>query len=591
MRWSLSQTHMKTSLSAGMRINFCLRLAWVGLLFPQPCFAQNDYTLNAQGAAVFTIDPGATFQAQNQIVSSLPSEFTGININEFVGANRFYSAGYTGTNATMLNMEAGHVWSGHESLGHTQQNTNLGSGALNEVDRHATWVGAAMGGRLSGPGSGEYQRGIAYGATLKSSAIATGWSGSAYSGSFGISVDSSLNHAASVLGQANVANSSWGFTDPEGSSPFAIAYDAITQSNSRTSWVVSAGNSGPDANTVGASASGYNGISVGATGPGDGYTTVATFSSRGPQDYWDPVRGTVAGVRAPVDILAPGQDLTLAFYGGQTGGNRTSLPGSTLSPGSDLYSGGVAGTSFSAPIVAGGATLLNDASISLGMGANSRESRVIKAVLMNSADKLAGWTNNSTVILGASVTTQGVDFVQGAGQMNLTKTYDQYLGGTMDLSGIAGGVVGALGWDFGGFGNTLANNDYTFTTMLLGGTDFTATLAWFRDRSYDALALEVADVAFANLDLQLWDSTFTTLFASSESDYNNKEHLSLTIPTTGNYGIRVSRTSNMFGAVAGLDYGLAWAATAIPEPSSFLLLVTSAAVGSVFFRRRNQEAI
>jgi hypothetical protein len=581
---------MKKPLSAAARTHSCLCLALAGMLLPPACFAQIDYTINAQGAGIYTIDPGATVHAQNHIITNVPSSFSGPSINNFLGADRFYSAGYTGTNATMLNIEAGHVWSGHESLGHTLENTNPGSGALNEADRHATWAGAMMGGRLGGASPGEYQRGIAYGATLRSSALATSWSGSAYSLNFSFNVETSLNHAASVLGQANVANSSWGFTDAASSVGYAVAFDAITQTNSRTTWVFSAGNSGPGTNTVGAPASGYNGISVGASAPGNTYDTVASFSSRGPQDYWDPLHGTVTGVRAPVDILAPGQNLTLAFYGGQTGGNGTSLSGSTLTAGSDLYSTSVAGTSFAAPAVAGGATLLNDASIALGMDPNSRESRVIKAVLMNSADKLAGWTNNSTVIAGASVTTQGVDFVQGTGQMNLAKAYDQYLGGTMDLVGSAGGVIDALGWDFGGFGNTPGNNDYTFTTALLGGTDFTATLAWFRDRTYDPNTLAVADVAFANLDLQLWDAAFSTLIASSESDYNSKEHLSLTIPSTGNYGIRVSRTSNMFGTLAGLDYGLAWAATPVPEPSPYMLLLTGAGAGAVFFRRRNQEA-
>jgi hypothetical protein len=561
-------------------------LAFGGTLLPLVGVELGGYTINASGAAIYTINPSSTIQVRNHIVSSSPSAFTGININDFVGANTFYSAGYTGTNATMLNLEAGHVWSGHESLGHTVQNTNAASGALNEADRHATWVGAAMGGRLGGSVPGGHQQGIAHGATLRSSALATSWSGNAYATGFSFSAESSLNHAASVLGQAHVANSSFGFTDASSSNPFSWAFDAITQANPRTTWVFSAGNSGPGANTVGAPASGYNGISVGATGPGNGYTTVASFSSRGPQDYFDPDNGTIAGVRAPVDILAPGETLTLAFYGGQTGGNRTSLSGSTLIPGTNLYSGNVAGTSFAAPIVAGGATLLNDASISLGMDQNSRESQVIKAVLMNSADKLAGWTNNSTVISGASVTTQGVDFVQGAGQMNLTKAYAQYLGGVQDVAGSGGGTIGAVGWDYGGFGSTLANNDYAFTTDLLGGTDFTATLAWFRDRFYDSIGGTAADVSFANLDLQLWDSTFTTLFASSEGLYDNNEHLSLTIPSTGSYGIRVSRDANMFGALAGLEYGLAWSATPVPEPSSTLMLA-AAALGTALRRRRS----
>ena len=79
-------------------------------------------------------------------------------------------------------------------------------------------------------------------------------------------------------------------------------------------------------------------------------------------------------------------------------------------------------------------------------------------------------------------------------------------------------------------------------------------------------------------------------FASSEGLYDSNEHLSLTIATTGSYGIRVSRKNNMFGALAGLEYGLAWSATAIPEPSYILTLGTAALVVTSLRRRRGYAA-
>ena len=174
--------------------------------------------------------------------------------------------------------------------------------------------------------------------------------------------------------------------------------------------------------------------------------------------------------------------------------------------------------------------------------------------------------------------------------MNLTKAYTQYIGGGQDVAGSVGGAIGAVGWDFGGFGNALANNDYPMTTILLGGTNLTATLAWFRDRTYVPGSYVATDDSFANLDLQLWNSTFTTMFASSEGLYDSNEHLSLTIPATGSYGIRVSRKNNMFGALAGLDYGLAWSATAIPEPSYILMLGTAALIVTSLRHRRGYAA-
>src|SRR4051812_49861844 len=45
--------------------------------------------------------------------------FTGtVNMNTLLGADRFYNAGFTGTNSVMANIEAGRVWNGHETLTH-----------------------------------------------------------------------------------------------------------------------------------------------------------------------------------------------------------------------------------------------------------------------------------------------------------------------------------------------------------------------------------------------------------------------------------------------------------------------------------------
>jgi len=91
----------------------------------------------------------------------------------------------------------------------------------------------------------------------------------------------------------------------------------------------------------------------------------------------------MTGVRAPVDLVAPGENLTLAYYGGGTGGNAFGGP-VTLQ--NNLYSSGLNGTSFAAPIVAGGAALVASAGKALYTSdAKAIDGRVIKAVLMNSA--------------------------------------------------------------------------------------------------------------------------------------------------------------------------------------------------------------
>ena len=152
-----------------------------------------------------------------------------------------------------------------------------------------------------------------------------------------------------------------------------------------------------------------------------------------------------------MDITAPGTNLYSAYYGGQTGGNAPHLPGSPAGPpgGPASYSLGRAGTSYAAPIVAGGAALLDDVSYATALPATSRDARVIKANLLNSADKTVGWTNGQADDgFGVIRTTQSLDWALGAGQVNLDTAFDQYTAGTQDVPGLGGGNVQTIGWDY-----------------------------------------------------------------------------------------------------------------------------------------------
>lgn len=527
--------------------------------------------------------------------------FTGVNINNRVGANTFYSNGYDGTRAIISNIEAGLPWNGHETL--THQTTQFfapgfGGSQLGQVDRHATWVGATIGGRLTG-GGGEYQRGIAYGSTLWAGAIATSWSGSPYALSFNWSNNNAFLYpyktamVDGIGGQTtDVVNSSWGFTDPSGNSIFTRAIDGLIWQSHKI-MTASAGNSGPGANTIGGPASGYNTISVGATGSDTStpsYNSVSSFSSRSPSSYSGP-DGTQANARARIDIVAPGQDFTLAFYGGATGGNQ----GGSITGGPNFYSGGLAGTSFAAPTVAGAAGLVVDAGKALFGGGNSIDGRVVKSVLQTSADKLSGWNNGQAVQGDGSIlTTQALDFAQGAGQLNLTTAFNVYTTGTTDVSGTGGGSIKKTGWDFGTV-TASAPNDYFFTDALLGGSAFTATLNWFVHREFTSInadgTMVAPDLKFSNLDLELYTVTggvFTTLVAKSDAAFINTEHFSIFLPSTGMYGLRVNYLGSRYdlsndGSME--SYGLSWIGTAapVPEPTSILALAGGLALA---FRRR-----
>ena len=265
------------------------------------------------------------------IVSSSagPNPFSGLTINIVVGADRFYNAGFIGSAATVANVEAGHIWNGHESLQHVTtfvQDAVSPGPQTGEFDRHATWVGAVLGGRPALPFPGDYQVGMAPGADLWSASISTTWIGPPYTGGFDINLNSFANPYKTVMvtgvngRTADVINSSWGFSEPTGAgSDFARAIDALVSISGKT-FVTVAGNEGPAGDTVESPAAAYNKIAVGALTSDTSippFGMVADFSSRGPSDVLNPITNQVKiGVRATVDIAAPGTDFTLAYYGG-----------------------------------------------------------------------------------------------------------------------------------------------------------------------------------------------------------------------------------------------------------------------------------
>jgi subtilisin family serine protease len=545
----------------------------VAVILPCACTARAD-------GVTYHLDPNEIIPCESLLQTSIPGMLTGPSINDYLGATRFYAAGYSGQNTITANVEAGLIWggsSGHETLQFMPDDSAhfyIASGANGGVDRHATWVGMMLGGR----GAAGYQTGIAYGTDLRSAAIATNWllNPPNWSSNFTTAWAPLFDGYNNFFNTdpADVINSSWGAADASGKGMITTALDAFSAQHPQTTFVASAGNAGPGANTVRGPASGWNSISVGAlaNNGSNQYDTIASFSSRGPQDYYDLANGTVSGVRAAVDLVAPGNSLTSAYYGGATGGNQ----GNTPDGGPTDYSASVAGTSFSAPIVAGGVALLKSASKAQGLPATSLDTRVIRAALMNSADKnLPGWDNGQTLIDGVVTTTQSLDWTLGAGRLNLNAAYDQYLSGTKDVADLAGGVVSVRGWDFGQLTEIGAKNDYTFDSQLKGGSILDVTLSWFRDRTTDESFFSISDVGFANLDLEIYDSTFTTLIATSMSLYNSSEELHFTLPANGYYGLRVKYAGQMFGDAEPEDYGLAWTAVSVPEPGALALLAAS----------------
>ena len=549
------------------------------------------------------------------------SIFNGVYVNDLVGASTFYNLGFGGSRAIVANIEAGAIWNGHETLvGRVSQfiadpTIVTGGGTqLGQFDWHATLVGQTIG----GTGLYTYQDGLAPASQLWSGSIATTWIPSSdpaddgFTGSFDITDDSFFYpymtamrtgiESGGITRRADVVNSSWGYADSAARVPETIALDALALEGGVVN-VAAAGNAGLTANTVGGPATGYNTVAVAAL-TGDllnpPFSVVANFSSRGPSDFYNPeTNATVPDARPTVDIAAPGNELTLAFYGGLTGGH---MSGTDTTGGSGTYYvSNVGGTSFAAPVVAGGAALMIDAGRlfvdSAVASAEMLDPRVVKAAMLAGARPPGGWNNAQTTIDGVLTTTQALDYASGAGILDLDATYRVYIGEpfsttadglrtvyagigtTLGVSGAAGGSGLELrGWDLGSvISDTEAAsgrvNIYQLGTPLAAGDTFTAAVTWFADRTVGSSLASAADVALSNLSLEVWrdDGGLGAIVARSIAPYSTTEFLRFAVAEPGIYSLHVAGLDQLYNLaetpVADTAYGVAWNVVAVPEPA------------------------
>jgi hypothetical protein len=461
-----------------------------------------------------------------------------------------------------------------------------------DIGEHATAV--AMFGAGQGPVTNgmtpTYQYGIAPGATVWSGSVISSGDPNGTSSQYTVTDSSFIDPFVEAMQtgingvKTDVINVSLGdSSDLVGEDSTTVALDGLIAQN-HTTVVIAAGNSGPSADTVGSPASGYNGIAVGAIAadPNLAYNTIAGFSSRGPNDFYNPyTQVTTTGVRAAVDIVAPGDEFVI------------SQNGDTISYGS--------GTSYAAPLVAGAATLLssmahqlasdfsNEGYPSAVAAANdANDGRVIKAILLNSADKLPGWNNGQTMVNGVLTTMQALDYTQGAGALNVARAADNYLNGQFDpkVVGKSAANLGTKGWDLSTV--TKGVDNLYDLGQISSGTTLTATLAWFVDRAYDSATQTSDEGTFVNLNLDVYEVVGGSdkLIAVSETPYENVQQLSFALPATSDYVIGVNFAGVAYGpadvaAPTNEDYAVAWSDVAVPEPASCALLI----VGSLMLRR------
>lgn len=291
------------------------------------------------------------------------------------------------------------------------------------------------------------------------------------------------------------------------------------------------------------------------------------------------------GPRRAIGLVAPGNDVSLVTLNG-------SLTTSS-------------GTSFAAPHVTATVALLQEygdrqlrrscqrPGCSLPWTLNARREQVMKAVLLNSADKIQDTgdglalgmsrtildKNNRSWIESDSYHDRAVPLNTqiGAGQLNAFRAYQQFSPGQYAPTA----TVPAIGWDYRtverpgeGSGNTKAVEteapsfrDYVLEKSLQKGSYVAATLVWnrlvelvdknnngefdlgesFRDRGLNTLTLYLMRAEDNDVNQSIW---------SSISDVDSIQHIFHPVPETGRYKLRVQFQRRVNEATQ--PYALAW---------------------------------
>ncbi|WP_414529775.1 S8 family serine peptidase [Nodularia chucula] len=245
----------------------------------------------------------------------------------------------------------------------------------------------------------------------------------------------------------------------------------------------------------------------------------------------------------------------------------------------------VTGTSFAAPHLTATVALLQefgDRQIQQqkpNWSIDARQHQVMKAVLLNSADKLKdggdglhlGMTrtlinkqNQDWLDSDAYKDTQmPLDAQMGTGHLNAFRAYQQFQAGQWRSSR----TIPPTGWNYDKL-NVDSTVDYALAQPLQKGSFASITLSWSRlvelnDRNenqrYD-VGETFSDRGLNNLDLYLVkadaQSSDAPVVCASVSEVDSIEHIFCPVPATGNYKIRVQFREQVNEATQ--PYALAW---------------------------------
>lgn len=320
----------------------------------------------------------------------------------------------------------------------------------------------------------------------------------------------------------------------------------------------------------------YNGITVAFTTQTEGLFAQIDFANLSSEtsDIARRVAGLESNVgpRRAIGLVAPGSGIAV------------------LNPDGKLIRS--SGTSFAAPHVTATVALLQEfgdrhlQKHPPNWSLASRRQEVMRAVLLNSADKIRdqgdglrlGMTrtllarNRRTWLESDAYRDRAIplDVELGTGQLNAFRAYQQFSAGQWSPDR----PVAAIGWDYRQVGapgavggGTPVFQDYELAEPLQGGSFIAATLTWNRlvdlndvnqNGQYD-LGESFQDRGLNNLDLYLMraeDTDIAHSLWSSNSAVDSTEHLFFQIPATGRYKLRVLYRQQVNEPVQ--PYALAW---------------------------------
>ncbi len=312
----------------------------------------------------------------------------------------------------------------------------------------------------------------------------------------------------------------------------------------------------------------YNGISIAYTTFQNGSFQKVDFAnlSAEPEGIGS---GLVAqeintGKRRAISLVAPGSQIKVLDLEGKQ------VP--------------VSGTSFAAPHLTATVALLQEygdreiVANRSDWSIDSRQQEVMKAILLNGADKVADTGDGNYLGMDRTIFSKDnrtwlesdayqnenipLDIQMGTGHLNAFRSYEQFSAGQWNPDDL----VPAMGWDYHKI-TPQSDQEYIIEEPLKANSFAAITLAWNRlveledtndNKQYD-LNETFRDRGLNNLDVYLLpvdSDDFSSRICASRSAEDSVEHIFCQVPETGRYKIRVHYRQQVNEEVQ--PYALAW---------------------------------